>query len=230
MSLINRLTTILLPGIAGRKRRREAVRRFGIAAIEPSADFHITADSEFGEGCRLGPRTLIDRSSLGRFSYVDADSRIHRATIGNFCSIANRVSVGPPNHPTVGQASSHPAFYLHRPSWGYTFSSGDTHDEYQQTTIGHDVWIGVGVTIVGGVHIGDGCIVGAGAVVTKDLEPFSIAVGVPAKVTRRRFTVREIAALEEVAWWHRDSQWLHANVNLLQDIDALVDFVEGGRT
>lgn len=228
MTLIDRITTVLLPGVAARKQRRLTTSRHGLTAIEPSVDVHVTADSVFGEGCRLGPRTIIDRSSLGRFSYVDADSRIHQAAIGSFCSIANRVSIGPPNHPVGCRPSSHPAFYLHRPDWGYTFSTRDTHEEYKQTTIGHDVWIGVGVTVVGGVEIGNGCIVGAGAVVTRDLEPYSIAVGVPARVTRRRFSIREIAALEEVAWWTRDIDWLHANVHLFEDITAMVSFAEKG--
>lgn len=226
MPLLERLTGLLLPAVAARNRRRKAMARHGLSEIEPGSEFHITADSSFGEGCRLGPRIILDRSSLGRFSYVDADSRIHRATIGNFCSIANRVSIGPPNHPVRGRASSHPAFYLYRPRWGYTFVPSDTHEEYRETVIGHDVWIGVGVTIVGGVRIGNGCIVGAGAVVTRDLAPYSIAMGVPAQVARRRFASREIAALEKVAWWERDEAWLREHIDLLQDMDALVSFAE----
>lgn len=223
---MDRFLSVVFPAIRARNERKRALVRHGLAAIERPSEFHVTADSTFEEGCRIGARTVVDRSSLGRYSYIDADSRVHLAEIGNFCSIANRVSIGPPNHPTHTRTSSHPAFYLNRPEWGYSFVQDDNHMEYRPTVIGNDVWIGVGATILGGLCVGDGCIVGAGSVVTRDLEPFSIAVGAPARILRARFSERQVAAIKKVAWWNRDEAWLSNNSDLMHNVDALVRFAE----
>jgi len=224
----DRVMNALAPALAARRDRRRAQARHGSLLFDIEREVRVSDDSTFGKACRIGARVHVDRSTLGRFSYVDSDTRIHRARIGDFCSIATRVAIGPPNHPTEGRSSTHPAFYLHRPNWGYNFVATDTHEEYRDTIIGHDVWIGAGTTILGGVRIGNGCIVGAGAVVTRDLEPFSIAVGVPAKTLRKRFSERQIAALWDVSWWDREDQWLRENIALIEDIEALVAYSEGG--
>ena len=85
-------------------------------------------------------------------------------------------------------------------------------------TLGHDVWIGHGAIVLPGVSIGTGAAVGAGAVVTQDLPPFAVAVGVPARVLRFRFAPQIVAALQRIAWW----EWERAQLaDTLQDFRRL---------
>jgi virginiamycin A acetyltransferase len=89
--------------------------------------------------------------------------------------------------------------------------------------VGHDVWIGVGAMILSGVKIGNGAIVAAGAVVTKDVPPYSIVGGVPAKVIRMRLSDSQIAALEKIQWWSWPPEKVKANLEYFYgDVDAFI--------
>ena len=91
------------------------------------------------------------------------------------------------------------------------------------TVIGSDVWIGYEAVILSGVTIGDGAIIGARAVVTRDIPPYTIAAGVPAKPIRRRFDVETIAQLEELRWWDWEEEKIRQNIAAIRngDIEAL---------
>ena len=128
--------------------------------------------------------------------------------IGNFCSIARYVSVHG---------------YLHDPRRISTHFIGrnilgrDIEEEIVTrgtTRIGHDVWIGAGVHVMPGVQIGNGAIVGAGSVVSRDIPPYGIAVGSPARVKRLRFDEATIARLEESRWW----DWSHEQIRMKADL------------
>ncbi len=84
--------------------------------------------------------------------------------------------------------------------------------------IGNDVWIGENVTIIGGAKIGDGAIIGSNAVVTKDIEPYSINVGIPARKIKYRFQDNEINYLEKIKWWDKPQKWIQENARLFRDI------------
>ena len=141
--------------------------------------------------------------------------------IGRFCSIApevkNTLGVHPISEPYV---STSPMFFSLRKQTGKTFAKKQLFEELKEPIEnGHDCWIGQRVFIVGGVKIGIGAVVLAGAVVTKDVPPYSIVGGVPAKVLKYRYDDDTIKFLLKSEWWNRPIDWLEANYELFCDID-----------
>ncbi|CAL2060696.1 CatB-related O-acetyltransferase [Tenacibaculum platacis] len=153
----------------------------------------------------------VFNSSLNDFSYIASQSYINNCKIGKFTCIGPNVKIGLGEHPTKEFISIHPVFYSKAAQLGFTFSDGNYFEEFQNTIIGNDVWIGANVIIKGGVTIGDGAVIASGAIVTKDVEPYSIYGGVPAKFLKLRFSKEEIEKLELLRWWDKDFDWLKEN-------------------
>ncbi len=130
--------------------------------------------------------------------YVNHDHLI----IGKFCSIAcgARFIFNAANH-TLGSQSTYP-FPIFYDEWGLDPANvTDAWDNKGDIVVGNDVWIGYEAVILSGVTIGDGAIIGARAVVTKDVPPYTIVAGVPAKPIRKRYDEQTIARLEQIRWW-----------------------------
>lgn len=142
----------------------------------------------------------IESSCIGSYSYLQENTRIYHASIGSFCSIAANVCIGLIDHPTDFVSTS-PVFYDNSQPLPRFLNSTVYKPHYPQTTIGSDVWIGHGSLIKAGVSIGHGTIIGAGAIVTSDVSPYSIVVGVPARTIRKRFDEHTIARLLASKWW-----------------------------
>ena len=182
---------------------------------EPS--IHRTASvraSTFGKFCEVGARTKVAESSFGDYAYVVNDSDIIYTTVGKFCSIAAHTRINPGNHPLERVALSH--FTYRSSSYGLGQDDPEFFDWRRsfRCVMGNDVWIGHGAVVLPGVKLGHGAAVGAGAVVSRDVPPFAIVVGTPAKILRYRFAPEIIAALERIAWW----DWTHDQLRLgLQD-------------
>lgn len=143
-----------------------------------------------------------------------------RLIIGNFCAIANGVAfvMNGANH-RMDCATTYP-FYIMGGDWGSAIAP--VTDELPlkgDTVVGNDVWIGQNVTIMPGVHIGDGAIIGTNATVASDIPPFSIAVGNPAKVIRRRFDDEMINLLERLQWWNRPIEEVDELIPILTNSD-----------
>lgn len=150
--------------------------------------------SKIESGCN------IINSTFDRHSFCGYDCEIINAEIGAFCSIANNVVIGGGRHP-MEWVSTSPVFYSGRDSVKAKFSVHERIAE-KKTMIGHDVWIGNNALIKQGVSIGSGSVIGMGSVVTKDIEPYSIVAGCPAKLIRKRFDENTILNLLALEWWH----------------------------
>lgn len=181
-------------------------------------------------------------SALGFLSYLGKDVRLTNATVGRYCSISDNVIIGVPEHP-LDRVTTHPLTY----NWNLGPDDDDTcafspFEEYQRlldktallpfkdyprTIIGHDVWIGRSVTIKPGVKIGDGAVIGAHAVVTKDIPPYTIVGGIPARTIRQRFDDKTIERFLALQWWLYDIAPLKKSVGYT-NVQAFLDALERG--
>ena len=152
--------------------------------------------------------------SMQRHSYCGFDCVILDASIGSFCSISDRVVIGGSEHP-MHFVSMSPVFLSHRDSVKAKFSKHEF-ERRPHTSVGHDVWIGHSAMIKSGVVIGTGAVVGMGSVVTKDVPPYSVVAGNPARVIKYRFDAETIQKLLRSKWWEFDDvdlRTLGASIN-----------------
>jgi len=174
-------------------------RRFKSAIIDKKCC--INAASVIEENCHILENTLILNSSINRFSYIGRNSIVQNARIGAFCSIANDVFIGLGSHP-IAHFSTSPVFYRVSNTFGMRIVDKDVDfSEYHGIEIGNDVWIGARAVILDGARIGDGAVIAANAVVTKDVPPYTIVGGVPASPIRNRFSQEKIDRLLALQWW-----------------------------
>lgn len=174
----------------------------------------------------IPPLTSDDpRISIGRFTYGGAGFKLwsagERVLVGAFCSFAEGVLIFGGGEHRVDWVTTHPL----RIAFNSPGAGEDGHPHSKGTTkIGNDVWMGHGALILSGVTVGDGACVGAGAVVSKDVPPYSIVAGNPAKVVRLRFSERQIEQLLQIAWWNWPIEKIQRFESLLcdSDIDAFI--------
>jgi phosphonate metabolism protein (transferase hexapeptide repeat family) len=174
--------------------------------IDPSARLK---DCTLGRYTEVAARTKLLEVQMSDYSYVENDSDIAYCSIGKFCSIAAMTRINPGNHPMQRASQSH---FTYRAS-AY-FEGEEDEDEFfawrraQPVVIAHDVWIGHGAIVLPGRSIGIGAVVAAGALVTKDVAPYAIVAGNPARLIRRRFPADVADRLLRLAWWNWDHEQL----------------------
>ncbi len=177
----------------------------------------------FGKYVSIKAESYLYEVSIGNYSYVSELCKIHKTVIGNFCSIASGVRIGLGIHP-VDLVSTSPVFYSNQ-SIIPRFKRIKDHGvrEYAQVSIGNDVWIGVNAVIRDGVTIGDGAVIGAGAVVTRDIPPYAVVGGVPARIIKYRFPLEQIDRLLATKWWNLPDKKLQEFQPLFgRDIEAFL--------
>ncbi len=174
---------------------------------------------------RLGKKTMIRRHNevyninLGDYSYISGPrSFVEDARIGKYCSIARQVIIGLSGH-NYNWVTTSPIIT----SKSYGFIADDVKEPQKAApVIGNDVWIGMNTIVMRGVTIGDGAIIAAGSVVTKDIEPYSIVAGIPARHMRYRFTEDQIRELLRIQWWNWDEKQIREKAHLFYDIDKFI--------
>ncbi|MES2276351.1 MAG: CatB-related O-acetyltransferase [Bacteroidota bacterium] len=176
-------------------------RKYPLCKIE---SWNISPDVVFGIDVHIKPFVDIGTGvKIGAYSYINSYTELKDASIGAFCSIAGFCSIGMDSHP-INWLSTSPKLYSK-----LKFNVEQCYKEQKSgPIIGNDVWIGSHSIIMRGVEIGDGAIIGAGAIVTKNVPPFAIVAGCPAKVINYRFNQDVIEKIQNLKWWDMDDQSL----------------------
>lgn len=187
------------------------IKKLRFSAVYNSR-IHVTSAIESGS-------QVVD-SSIARHSYCGYDCTVLNAKIGSFCSISDNVTIGGSHHP-VHFVSTSPVFLSHRDSVKAKFSR-HPYKCLPKTIIEHDVWIGHGAKIKSGVTIGTGAVVGMGSVVTKDIVPYSIVAGNPARIIKMRFSDDQIVRLLQSRWWERSDDQLMALGKVCTNIEQFL--------
>lgn len=181
-------------------------------------------DSEVGAWTSIGPNCSIKESQVGDWSYTAGDVQMAYTDIGKFCSIASHVRINPGNHPTWRVMQHHAGY--RRVRYQLADTDDDTFFQWRKdhhVSVGHDVWIGHGAIIMPGKNIGNGAVIGSSSVVTKDVEPYTIVVGNPAKPIRRRFSKEIGQQLDQIAWWDWSHEVIKERLNEFEDIHSFIE-------
>ena len=166
---------------------------------------------------------------MGYGSYIGEECTI-KAKVGRFCSIGHKVTVLTGTHPSHTYVSTNPVFFSLGLQNGTTFVKeqkfrekiwADEKNRYG-VIIGNDVWIGYNATIMGGVTIGDGAIIAAGALVRENVEPYTIVAGQPAKAISKRFTDEQIRWLMNFKWWDKPIDWIKEHAEEFDEIERFI--------
>jgi len=173
-------------------------------------------NATFGAFCEVGEGSRVLNSDFGDYAYCDRMADIANTTVGRFANIAAMTRIGPTDHPWTHAAQHH---FLYRSSYYWDDAEDDpaffAARAARRTVLGADCWIGHGAIVKPEVTLGIGAVVASGAVVTKDVDPFMIVAGCPARPLRSRFPQGVIDRLLALAWW----DWPHDRLRA-----ALMDF------
>ncbi|EOR28274.1 hexapeptide repeat-containing protein acetyltransferase [Clostridium sartagoforme AAU1] len=177
---------------------------------------------------KIGRKSNVARSIVGYGTYLGENCILNNTKIGKYCSIASNVKLIMGSHPTEKFVSTHPCFYSVNKEGGFSYVNKSSYSGLKFVyddifiEIGNDVWIGEGVKILQGVKIGDGAVIGANSIVTRDIQPYSINVGTPARCIKYRFNQNHIDFLKEFKWWDKGERWIKENIKCFDDIEMFI--------
>lgn len=182
---------------------------------------------------KLDDNLSLANTKVGYGTTIGKDGKFYATEIGRFTCIGQRVKTIVGGHP-IHFVSIHPAFYSIKKQTGFTYVGNQKFDEIKYVDesantivkIGSDVWIGDDVRIVNGVTIGHGAVILAGAVVTKDVPPYAIAGGIPAKVRSFRFDEKTIGSLLNIKWWDKDISWIESKSDYFDNIEVFLKMAQ----
>lgn len=164
----------------------------------------------------IGNFVKMERASIGKCSSIGTLSAAYDCKIGKFCSIARECYIGGASHP-IDWVSTSVCFYLKQNYTGVCYQEQD-YKWHTSTIIGNDVWLGIRTIVLGGVTIGDGAVIGGGSVVTKDVGPYEIWAGNPARFIRKRFDEDTIEKLLQMKWWDWSDEKLEETGPFFSDV------------
>lgn len=185
-------------------------------------------DSSFEKPSKVEARSTVIGTTMGRYSYCGYECILLNCRIGRYCSVADHVIAGLSSHP-MEWVSTSPAFYRGRDSIPKDLAALDYDSSAPQTIIGNDVWIGQNVLIRPGVTIGNGAVIGMGSVVTKDVPPYTVVAGNPARVIRPRFAPELAERLEASCWWDMEPAALKQYSHFMNDPEAFLEALEASK-
>ena len=209
--------SILLNSNSTRANRKKSVN------IAANASIHYATIHFEGNNTIAGRTKISGNLSMGKGSTIGINCNLNGdITIGKYCQLGGYIGIYSTNHPT-----NYISTFTSR---GFPGGSLVTNTDRGKVDIGNDVWIGHGAVILKDVTIGDGAIISASAVVTKDVPPYAIVAGVPAKVIKFRFPPEIIEKLIEIKWWNKGDEWIGKNIEVFKkpiqsiaDLDTLLD-------
>jgi len=180
--------------------------------------------STLGQYVHIADNAIIEETQIGDYSYTAGNNQIFCATIGKFVSIATYVRINPGNHPTYQRVAQH--HFTYRSS---VYGLGEDDQGFfdwrreHNVIVGNDVWIGHNAVLMPGVQVGNGAVIGTSAVVTKDVEPYSIVAGVAAKKIGMRFDDTMIGRIEASRWWDWDHETLKERMPDFRDMHVFAE-------
>lgn len=196
---------------------------------------YLASNLNIGNDTRLGKNSVVlEGAEIGDFTYLNTRSGLGpvfvngNVKIGKYCSVAPNVTISPGNHPS-NFLSTHP--FIFDTSYKERFNTNDNAfsiGENKFTIIENDVWIGSNAIISEGIKIGNGAIIAAGSVITKDVPPYSVVGGVPGKIIKYRFQQETIDLIQnsKVKWWDLTPEKLGENIHLFYKEGDIINFIK----
>lgn len=191
------------------------LRLFGKVSI-----FAIIQNSKIDKTAAISSGTKFYRSSIDKYSYIGRNNFIIDTRIGRFCCIGPGCNIGGTSHP-LDWVSTSSVFHKWDNILKKNFSRHE-YDIFSQTEIGNDVWIATNVMVKAGVKISDGAVIGMGSVVTKDVGPYEVWGGNPARFIKKRFDDETISRLINIKWWELSEIELEQKAKYFNDIDLFL--------
>lgn len=192
-----------------------------ISKLIKKLHFRAILNSQIDKRSKVSAGSQLVNVTIGKYSDIGYDCTLVNVKVGSFCSFASNIIIGGASH-TVSWVSTQPVFNENKDNLPYKFSK-HKFDQFNETIIGSDVWIGNNVLIKGGVNVGHGAIIGMGSVVTKDIPPYEIWAGNPAKFIKRRFDENIAIDLLKLKWWEWDDMTIKQYASKFNNV---VEFIK----
>lgn len=183
---------------------------------------NVSLNTVINEKVKILEHCSIGSCEIGRYTYIGNNCVFERTQIGSFTSIGAQVICGMGSHP-LNLISTYPGFYTKEATGAEWLGNLIDYNDKKTTTIGSDVWIGIRAIIISGISVGHGSVIAAGSVVTKDVPPYAIVGGVPAKIIRYRFKPEDIEKLLILKWWEFPIYSITSAAKYCQNTDLFIE-------